>query len=51
MNYKKKTIRDVVAVYKRQDFPFVHNKKIYLATWSVKAYFLFNRIYLKVTGR
>ena len=44
------TIRDVVAVYKRQSFLFVHNKKIRLATWSVKAYFLFNRSYLKIKG-
>ena len=46
----QRTIRDVVAVYKRQDFPFVQNKKIRLATWSVKAYFLFNKYYLKLKG-
>lgn len=46
----QKTIWDVVAIYKRQDFPFVQNKKIRLATWSVKAYFLFNKYYLKLKG-
>ena len=46
----QKTIRDVVTIYKRQDFPFVQNKKIRLATWSVKAYFLFNKYYLKLKG-
>ena len=46
----QRTIRDVVAVYKRQDFPFVQNKKIRLATWSVKAYFLFNKCYLELKG-
>ena len=46
----QRTIRDVVAVYKRLGFPFVHNKKIRLATWSVKAYFLFNKYYLKLKG-
>lgn len=46
----QRTIRDVVAVYKRQDFPFVQNKKIRLATWSVKAYFLVNKYYLKLKG-
>jgi len=44
----QRTIRDVVAVYKRLGFPFVQNKKIRLATWSVKAYFLFNKYYLKL---
>ena len=46
----QRTIRDVVAVYKRLGFPFVQNKKIRLATWSVKAYFLFNKYYLKLKG-
>ena len=46
----QKTIRDVVTVYKRQDFPFIHNKKIWLATWSVKTYFLFNKFYLRLKG-
>lgn len=46
----QKTIREIVAEYKRQQFPFVKNPKIRLATWSVKSYFLFNRIYLKLKG-
>ena len=46
----QRTIRDVVAVYKRLGFPFVQNKKIRLATWSVKTYFLFNKFYLKLKG-
>ena len=46
----QKIIRDVVSVYKRFDFSFVNNKKIRLATWSVKFYFLFNKVYLILKG-
>jgi len=43
-------IRETVAVYKRQQFPFVNNKKIRLAIWSVKVYFLLNKFYLRLKG-
>ena len=46
----QRTIRDVVDIYKRQDFPFVQNMKICLATLSVKAYFMFNKFYLRLKG-
>ncbi len=43
-------IRQIVAVYKRQQFSYVKNPKIRLATWSVNAYFLINKVYLKTKG-
>lgn len=46
----QQTIWEIVAFYKILQFPFVNNKKIRLATWSVRAYFLFNNIYLKFKG-
>lgn len=46
----QKIVREIVAVYIRLKFPFVNNKKIQLATWSVKAYFLFNKFYLRLKG-
>lgn len=46
----QKEVRTIVREYRALGFPFVHNKKIRLATWSVKAYFLFNKYYLKLKG-
>ena len=46
----QQTICHITSTYKRLLFPFVNNKKILLATWSVKAYFLFNKVYLKLKG-
>mgnify|MGYP006872983151 CR=1 FL=1 len=43
-------VRQMVSAYRALGFPFAENKKIRLAEWSVRAYFLFNRIYLKTIG-
>ena len=46
----QKTVRNIVAAYKALNFSFVKTLKIGLAEWNVKAYFLFNRVYLKFKG-
>lgn len=46
----QQTICHITSKYKRLLFPFVNNKKILLATWSVKSYFLFNKVYLRLKG-
>ena len=46
----QKEVRTIVREYRALGFPFVHNKKIRLAAWSVKAYFLFNKFYLRLKG-
>jgi len=46
----QKTVRSIISAYKTLVFPFVKNKKIRLAEWNVRAYFIFNHIYLKLIG-
>ncbi len=46
----QKEVREIVKEYRDLGFSFVKKSKIMLATWSVKAYFLFNRSYLKIKG-
>ena len=43
----QKTVRNIVAAYRALNFPFVKTIKIRLAEWSVRSYFLFNKVYLK----
>ena len=46
----QETVRNIVSTYRMLGFPFVENKKIRLAEWSVKTYFLVNKVYLKFKG-
>ena len=50
INDFQQIICHITSTYKRLLFPFVNNKKILLARWSVKAYFLFNKVYLRLKG-
>lgn len=45
----QQTISHIISTYKSLKFPFVNNKKILLATLSVKGYFILNRLYLSIT--
>lgn len=40
----------IIEEYTKQHFPFVKDIRIWLAKNNVKAYFLFNRLYLKIKG-
>ena len=46
----QKTVRSIVFTYRMLNFPFVKYKRIRLVEWNVKAYFLFNKVYLKFKG-
>lgn len=46
----QKDVSEVVNHFASLAFPFVNNKKIQLANWNVRMYFLFNGIYLKFKG-
>jgi len=41
-------IRNILSEYKKYGFVFPHKFKMRLAYWNMKAYFLLNRVYLKV---
>ena len=44
------TIKNIVSTYSALGFPLTGNKKIRLAEWNVKVYFLLNKLYLKLKG-
>lgn len=46
----QKTIDELIDGYKADNWKYVNNNKIRLARYSVRAYFLFNRLYLKIRG-
>ena len=43
-------VKKVISTFRALGFPFVNNKKIRLAEWSVRGYFMLNKIYLKIKG-
>lgn len=44
------TVRQLLDDWSKQGFAFPNNAKMKLAHWSVTAYFVFNKIYLKLKG-
>lgn len=44
------TIKNIVSTYSALGFPLTGNKKIRLAEWNMKVYFLLNKLYLKLKG-
>ena len=44
------TVRRLFDTYREQGFTFPLTAKMKLAHWNVKAYFLLNRVYLKLKG-
>lgn len=43
-------VRRLLDAYRRQGFNFPNTSKMKLAYWSVKAYFILNKVYLKLKG-
>lgn len=46
----QQTVRRLLDAWREEEFTFPYSAKMKLAHWSVTAYFVFNKIYLKLKG-